>query len=261
MKKGIDIKGFARLQAFLKGNSSGHLPKKAATFTRLEIERFLRDAVDDSWLHIKVAACVSVFGACRKSELLALAPSDLTDLGAHVVINIRQSKTDPRSFMLVGNPDPKVDAVLLLRKYLSLRQQNAPNRLLIGFRNGKCTNQPIGINTLATYACKIAEFLELKDQKTFTSHAFRRSAATWVADSGVDIVNLKRFGGWRSDTVAQGYVANSVSVKQKLAVAVQGISDKQAEQVYEAQSREPSMPLTITGCQNWEFHININSKQ
>mmetsp|Transcript_9327 Transcript_9327/g.12974 ORF Transcript_9327/g.12974 Transcript_9327/m.12974 type:complete len:130 (-) Transcript_9327:14-403(-) len=34
-----------------------------------------------------------------------------------------------------------------------------------------------------------------------------------MADSGASIINLKRAGGWKSDTVAEGYVADSEATK------------------------------------------------
>jgi len=43
----------------------------------------------------------------------------------------------------------------------------------------------------------------------YTVHAFRRSAATNLADAGVSFVNLKRHGQWKSDSVIEGYIANS----------------------------------------------------
>ena len=50
----------------------------------------------------------------------------------------------------------------------------------------------------------------------------RRTGATLLADEGVDLLTLKRFGAWKSDSVAQGYVANSVDGKRKISDKVQG---------------------------------------
>jgi len=40
------------------------------------------------------------------------------------------------------------------------------------------------------------------------------------------MVNLKRFGGWKSDSVAEGYIADSKENKRKLADRIQGESKK-----------------------------------
>jgi integrase len=261
IKKGVDIKGFSKLQAFLKAKSSGHCAKKATVFARSDIDKFLREADNEKWLQVKVVACFSLFGACRKSEIAALTTADVQDLGAHILVNIRQSKTGPRSFVIIGHDDPDLNALLFIRKYMALRPDNSPPRLFLGLRNGKCTRQVIGLNTLATYPCKIAEFLKLNNPKAFTSHAFRRSAATWVADSGVDLINLKRFGGWKSDTVAQGYVAESLSMKRDLAIAVQDTSENRMVAASGVQAAEHAVPLNIANCQECIFNININIKQ
>jgi len=47
------------------------------------------------------------------------------------------------------------------------------------------------------------------DHAGYTTHCFCRSAATNLADAGVSFVNLKRHGQWKSDSVAESYIANS----------------------------------------------------
>ncbi|KAJ8964691.1 hypothetical protein NQ317_003314 [Molorchus minor] len=43
------------------------------------------------------------------------------------------------------------------------------------------------------------------------------SSATLLADAGVDITTIKRHAGWKSTTVAEGYVENSIENKTKIA--------------------------------------------
>lgn len=62
----------------------------------------------------------------------------------------------------------------------------------------------------------IAQYLNLPDANLYTGHAFRRTSATLLADSGADITTLKRHGGWRSSNVAEGYIENSVDNKLKI---------------------------------------------
>ena len=45
----------------------------------------------------------------------------------------------------------------------------------------------------------------------------RRANAIMLADAGADITALKRNGGWRSSTVAEGYVNNSMTNKKDVA--------------------------------------------
>jgi len=66
-----------------------------------------------------------------------------------------------------------------------------------------------GVNHIGLVAKKIATFLVL-DPSSYTGHSFRRSSATSDADGGISLINLKRFGGWRSDSVASSYVDDSL---------------------------------------------------
>ncbi len=54
----------------------------------------------------------------------------------------------------------------------------------------------------------------------YTSHCFRRSGATFLADGGISLENLKRFGRWKSTTCAERYVADSSASKTDLALRV-----------------------------------------
>ena len=102
------------------------------------------------------------------------------------------------------------------RSYIQLRPSDAPPRLFLGLREGKCIRQPIGVNSIASYPLTIAKFLGLPDAHHSLSHALRRTAATWISDSGIDTINLKRFGGWKSDSAAHGYIAESKAIRECL---------------------------------------------
>ena len=65
---------------------------------------------------------------------------------------------------------------------------------------------------------EIAAYLHLPDPQTYTGHSFRRSSATFLADSGEEITNIKRLGGWKSTTVAEGYVEDSDMKKKVYAI-------------------------------------------
>ena len=90
-------------------------------------------------------------------------------------------------------------------------------------KSQKRTKNVLGHNTIAKIPNKVAKFLKEnlpsfnKDPATFTGHCFRRTAATWAADDGISLINLKRFGRWKSDDVAQGYIDESVKAKEKSA--------------------------------------------
>lgn len=55
MKHNINIKTYAKLLAFLKRKSEGHQSKKSKVFTPMNIETFLNEAPDHSYLAVKVS--------------------------------------------------------------------------------------------------------------------------------------------------------------------------------------------------------------
>jgi integrase len=54
LKKNIEIKKYASLITFIKRKSSGQVSKKTNIFTKQEIEKFLREAVNGTYLMMKV---------------------------------------------------------------------------------------------------------------------------------------------------------------------------------------------------------------
>ncbi len=60
---------------------------------------------------------------------------------------------------------------------------------------------------------EIAIFLELQDIHLYTGLCFRCSSATILVDSGGDLLTLKRHGGWKSSTVAESYIDESIANK------------------------------------------------
>ena len=88
-------------------------------------------------------------------------------------------------------------------------------RFFLNYHNGKCTKQPVGINKFGKMPQIIASYLKLPEAGSYTGHTFRTSA-TLLADSGADITTVKRHGGWKSSSVAEGYIEDSVQNKRKI---------------------------------------------
>ncbi|KAJ8911108.1 hypothetical protein NQ315_003370 [Exocentrus adspersus] len=150
-------------------------PKKSKVLTKLDIDKFLQEAPDETYLLLKVIIFIGItfgiYGACRRSELLKLTIDDIEDKYS-IIITIS-----------------------------SLR----PHYTNI-----------IGTNKIRKAPKEIATYLRLPDAESYTGHCFRRSSATLLADSGADFVSLKRHGGWRSTTVAEGYIEESIEKKIKI---------------------------------------------
>ncbi|KAK5638962.1 hypothetical protein RI129_013257, partial [Pyrocoelia pectoralis] len=188
--------------SFLKRKNDGYIPKKANIFTKEEITRFL------------FAMVLGVAGACRTDELYHLNYEDVEikpDVG---IVKILQSKNKiPRSFVVTGCSET-VNWLKILEQYMKLRPSNTKeSKFFLRYGNGKCVRQVVGKHTLSAIPMKIAKFLNLNHCKDYTGHSFRRTSATLLANSGSDVLSLKRHGGWKSNTVAEGYVGDSSPIK------------------------------------------------
>ena len=87
--------------------------------------------------------------------------------------------------------------------------------LWIKFNNecGKFVHAPLGHNKLSKIAQSVAVHLNKPDPSTYTGHSFRVSCATALADAGISTLNLKRHGGWKSESVVEEYVRDSKKLK------------------------------------------------
>ncbi|KAJ8965753.1 hypothetical protein NQ317_017839 [Molorchus minor] len=156
---------------------------------------------------IKVGLILGITGACRTDELVNLTVDDIEDVGSSLIVKIPNTKTKiPRIFVVtdVGN------MIELFRKYLSLRPPHVKHkRLFLYYKAGRCSSQPVGKNTMGKIPSVVASYLKLPDVACYT--------ATLLADAGVDITTIKRHAGWKSTTVAEGNVENSIENKTKIA--------------------------------------------
>lgn len=222
-----------------------------------------------------MALVVGVSGACRKQELAQLKINNIEDMGSAVLIKIPDTKTKrPRAFTLTG------EFYNLFKKYAVLRPSNVKDdRFFLNYQNQRCTRQVVGVNKFANIPRQIAAYLNLKNPELYTGHCFRRSSATLLVDAGGDITTLKRHGGWRSTTVAEGYIDESVSNKMQIANKIlQAVTDSSSSSLtthpssspsqvqtniekqtltHTLSSNTPTHPITFTHCNSNNFTINI----
>lgn len=162
-----------------------------------------------------------MYGACRREELTNLMTRNIEDCGTVLVITLEETKTKKsRTFTVINNDQNFLE---YFRKYAALRPNNIKHeRFFLAYKNGKCSSQPVGKNTFGSLPAKIAAFLSLPEPSLYTGHCFRRTSATFLADSGADISHLKRHGGWKSACVAEGYVEESIQQKIKTSQKILG---------------------------------------
>lgn len=166
----------------------------------------------------QVALIFGIAGACRKQELVQLEVDDIKDLQSSLLITLRDTKTKRnRNFSVVDNlRSPSF--LEIYKKYAALRPINMDTcRFFLAYKNGKCTRQVVGKNTLGKIAKKIALYMKLPDPELYTGHSFRRSSATLLANAGEGMIGIKQLGGWKSTSVAEQYIEDSVSNKIRLA--------------------------------------------
>ena len=60
-------------------------------------------------------------------------------------------------------------------------------RLFIRINNSTAVNQVIGKNKIESFTQIISRFLSPPDPTSYTSDAFHQTAATWLADAGIDM--------------------------------------------------------------------------
>jgi integrase len=153
-------------------------------------------------------------GACRREELVNITIDDIEFKQDLITVSIPRTKNYlPRLFAITDER-----WIFLTTKYFNLRPQKVTHRrFFLTFRQGKCVNSPIGINTMGKIYKEIASFLRLPNPELYTGHCFRRSSATHLANHGGSLLTIKRHGGWKSSTVAESYV--DASLKNKIDVA------------------------------------------
>lgn len=213
IKRNIDISKFTRLIALLKTFSKGYQPKKSQILDFDQITRFVTDAPDQTFLVVKVVLIMGYCGAMRREELTHMSIDDVDFKTDMILVTVPKTKTNvSRLFAITEHY-----WIACIRKYVDLRPSNTSSRrFFFNYRNGKCTNQPIGINKIGQMPKVIATFLQLPNAKLFSGHCFRRSSASHLANSGGDLLTIKRHGGWKSSTVAEGYVEGSLKKRVEI---------------------------------------------
>lgn len=200
---------------------------------------------------------MGVAGACRRDELMKLTIDDLQEKDSLLFVNIPDTKTHiPRSFTVTSGQE---DWLTIFRKYAALRPSTVENRrFFMTYRKGKCLSQPVGVNTFGKIPQKIAEFLKLPNPSAYTGHCFRRISATLLANTGADILCLKRHGGWKSSTVAEGYIDDSVQNKVKNAQNIIGKPNGSTSESIEISAHPQTQLLTDSTTTNQNL---FNSKR
>ena len=216
----------------IKKINKGHVPKQSAVFTRGNIDCFIANAPESHEFQVvKLVALIGIHCGLRISELCDLQEDDITFLpNGTASVLVKMSKTDPagrgQTFIITPNPNPKLCCVTRLRNYLKMEKTAIVETRRL-FRkispNGKKTS-PVGINKLGKMPQMIASFFKLPDASTYSGHSFRRTSATLLSEQGMNLVELKQHGRWRSSAVAERYCENTTTQKTKVSNMIQNLT-------------------------------------
>ncbi|KAL7292824.1 hypothetical protein TKK_0013649 [Trichogramma kaykai] len=208
----VDISSYNKVKYYIKRKCDGHKPKKSATFTKEQLQRIFNEAPDDIYLNTKVAAIFGISGVLRRCEFGNLTTADVTKGNGFLLMKILIAENKiVKTFTSAG------EMFEICKQYLNARPAVCKkNKFFLHYHKGKMINQPIMVNKFGSMPKEIALFLGLPNAKSYTGHSFRRTSATLLVDAGADLTILKRHGGWKSSTVAEGYIADSVFNNKKL---------------------------------------------
>lgn len=155
-----------------------------------------------------------VIGGCRGDELTNMITDYVQDNGKEIIVRIPRDKTKTKEGKLF-----QIDGYFaeIVRDYFKLRPPNAPTkRFFLQYRNGRCTVQVMGKNSIAKIPKEVAKFLGLPNHAAYTGHGFRRTSTTILANTGVGIEILKRHGPWKQNKTCESYIQNSLQHKRKV---------------------------------------------
>lgn len=162
-----------------------------------------------------------------------------------------------RSFIIL--PSENLNLLDVIRKYINLRPKIiVHSRFFVNYVKEKCTVQPVGIHKIGSVPSIVAKFLNLPNSSSYTGHCFRRTSASLLANSGGSMSEIMRHGGWRSASVAEGYVEESESKKINVATKIlgqEGISRVENEEIQQI-NKAPALPVSISNNVNCVFNIN-----
>lgn len=234
-KDNIDIDNFCKLKNFLKRKSTGYQPRTSMIFSRENINKFITEAPDETYLLMKVyphlffliaaftfftllqvVVLFGICGACSREELHDISILDIQDKDDTLVVSLPDTKTNHKRFFTLINEMEVINTRQLYKKYIALRPEHINHdKLFIFYKDNKCTVQRIGINTLGKVPSKIAKYLMLSNAEQYTGDCFRRSSASLLADAGMPLASIKRHVGRKNTIVPAAFVEDSIEMKKQ----------------------------------------------
>ena len=131
----------------------------------------------------KIVSILGHFGCQRSIETVDTKFEDIiTQENCIIVTNVKRAKASVNEMGTFAIMDDSARNVIML--YIDLFPTERKNGRLLNKLRGDYAplNQVFGKNTMHQYGKKIAELLNLNDPERYTSHCYRRSAASQLAE-------------------------------------------------------------------------------
>ncbi|KAJ8981000.1 hypothetical protein NQ317_014867 [Molorchus minor] len=235
--------------------------KKVQTYTENVMLAYLHE-ISNEYKSSTIALIFGISGACLGYEITNLRVDDIEVVVSSLIITIPTKIS--RTFV-VTRTEGNTNLLDLYRKYATLRPPHTSHgRFFVFYKSGKCTTQPVGKNTFGKIPSIIATYLGLSDPTLYTGHCLRRSSATLLL-TRADITTIKRHGGWKSTTVAEGYIDNSVQNKTNIANQVLQAATTVKKTINLSKENvsfsEVPSNINFNSCENVTFTINVNKQE
>jgi len=195
---------------------------KAKVFTSNEVQQFLSDFPNKGKpLMLKVIIILGLFGCLRvNAELKKIEYDDVKKIEKGYLVYFTPAKTRTKNSTKKMFHIPKINQEFCPAKiidiYISRIRPGNSNQFIKNFNvKGNCYVNQTGKDNLRKSTVEIAKLLNLVEPEKYTTHSIRRTSATLYVESGANPLQLKIFGRWKSLQVAEGYVENSLSYKEK----------------------------------------------
>ena len=209
-----NINTYATLRVFMINLTKTYIPKKAKILTYQQIKKviaLLNDGKDD--ILYRVIVLLMYFGLLRGTEVLNIKYEEVTflDSGEVQIEYCTSSKTRIAGFSYLIPAQYKKE----FKAYMDDWCPETGNFFLKNYRkdiNKRKTKT--GWRTLQNMTARVEELLKLP-KGSLTTHSFRRSSATALANAGASLIQLKRAGRWQSSAVAEGYIEHCLPEKRK----------------------------------------------
>lgn len=241
------------IKDYLKAEGRHSHAKQSSIVPKDLLMNYFKNGRQDGEMMVrKLAAGFQYFGGLRREEVAHLTFAHVRRKSYGVEFDVVGSKTDPAgtgaTFLIPLKGG--CGLVELFDQYCQLvPRPTKDDRLFVRYDRGHFTPMPVGKNTIADYTKLMADEAGLTgDQlKQFTSHGVRATTATVLADAGMSLENLMRAGRWRSASVAQRYMRESVVQRQEMARML-GDAPNENEEKAPSHDGEANLTSIVSKC-------------